>query len=84
MTCIPLRVVLPLVAICLVGVGLVAKDLFASALGDEIDFAWEGGYGLGEILPEEDAAGLEPLELERECVLKDGWCVGEERSVPEV
>jgi hypothetical protein len=49
-----------------------------------MDFAREDGYRLGEILPEKDAARLEPLDLERERVLEDGWGVGEEGSVPEV
>ena len=69
---------------CLVGVGLVAENLFAAALGDEVGLAGQGGEGLAEILPEEDAAAVGPLEAEGYGVFEDGWGVGEEGAVPEV
>ena len=34
--------------------------------------------GVGEVLPEEDAAGAGPLEAEGDGVFEDGWGVGEE------
>ena len=67
-----------------VGIGLIAEDLFAAALGDEVGLTGERGKGVVEILPEEDAAGLGPLEVEGEVVFKDGWRVGEEGAVPKV
>ena len=68
----------------LVRIGLVAEDLFAAALRDEVGLAWQGGDGVIEILPEKDTAGLGPFEVEGEVVLEDGWGVGEEAAVPEV
>jgi len=63
---------------------LVAQDLFASALGDEIDAAWKCGGGLAEVLPEEDAAGLGPFEVERDGVFEDAGGVGKEAAIPEI
>src|SRR6266851_5229322 len=67
----------------LVGIGLVAEDLLASALGDEVGLAGECGdvFGLG---PEEDALRPGPLEAEGDGVFEDGWGVGEEAAVPEI
>ncbi len=39
---------------------------------------------MAEVLPEEDAATVGPLEAEGDGVLEDGWGVGEEGAVPEV
>lgn len=68
----------------LIRIGLVAEDLFAAALGDEVGLARERGDGVVEVLPEKDAARLGPLEVEGEVVLEDGWGVGEEAAVPEI
>ena len=45
----------------------------------------QGWEGLGEIVPEEDAASaVGPFKCERGVVFEDGWSVGEEGSVPEI
>src|SRR5260370_25266589 len=66
----------------LVGIGLVAEDLFASALGDEVGLAGECGdvFGLG---PEEDALRPGPLEADGGGVFEDAWGVGEEAGLRE-
>ena len=63
---------------------MVAEDLFAPALGDEIGLAGKVGDGFAEILPEKDAVAFGPLEIEGDVVFEDVWGVGEERTVPEV
>ncbi len=67
-----------------VGIGLIAEDLFASALGDEVGFAGQAGDWFVEVLPEEDAACFGPLEAEGDIVFEDVGGVGEEAAVPEV
>ena len=59
-----------------VGVGLVAEDLFAAALGDEVGFAGQAGDGLAEILPEEDAADAGPFEASETLSSKMGGASG--------
>ena len=61
-----------------VGIGLIAEDLFAAALGDEVGLTGERGNGVVEILPEEDAAGLCPFEREGYVVFEDVGSIGEE------
>jgi len=71
-------------ASALVRIGLVAEDLFATALGDEVGLAGERRDGVVEVLPEKDAAGLGPLQIEGQGVLEDMWGIGEEATVPEI
>jgi len=39
---------------------------------------------LAEVLPEEDAATVGPLQAEGYGVLEDGWSVGKKGAVPEI
>ena len=63
--------------------GLVAEDLFAAALGDEVDLAGEG-RDVVRARSRGRCGGPGHFEAEGDGVFEDGWGVGEEAAVPEI
>ena len=58
---------------------MVADDLFASGLGDEVGLTQEFGEGFAEGLPEEDAAGPDHLRAREAGVSKMGGASGKKQ-----
>ena len=66
-------------------IGLVAQDLFATRLRDEVGLADELRQRMAEVLPEKDTLHtVAPLKCERDVIFKDRGSIRKEGAIPEV